>query len=73
MPIKPMTGTLWTVLVGAVLGAGAALLLPSARERVKASLKAATRGPQKGGTDGNRSEGPYCAVPEGADICFPEK
>ncbi len=73
MPTKPATDMLWRVLVGAALGAGAALLLTPARESVKAFLKPRMKGRQAGSAEDRKSEGTYCAVPEGADICFPEQ
>ena len=59
-----------TFLVGGAMGVGAACLM---------SKVCKMRGPSAG-TAGQKQDGsqtrpttPYCAVPEGADICFPEQ
>jgi hypothetical protein len=57
------TGIL-TFLVGGAVGVGAGLLL----SRVCRTGQA-TQGKSR---DGESSAETYCAVPEGADICFPE-
>ena len=53
-----------TFLVGGAIGVGAGLLL---------SRACSTGQEAEGKTgDGESPAGTYCAVPEGADICFPE-
>ena len=51
-------------LVGGAIGVGAGLLLSRA-----CNTEQATQGKTR---DGELPAGTYCAVPEGADICFPE-
>ncbi len=53
-----------TFLVGGAIGVGAGLLLSRACGMGQ-SAEGKTR-------DGESPDGTYCAVPEGADICFPE-
>ena len=53
-----------TFLVGGAIGVGAGLLLSRAY-RMGQAAEGKTR-------DGKSPAGTYCAVPEGADICFPE-
>ncbi len=55
---------LLTFLVGGAIGVGAGLLLSRAY-----SMGQAAEGKTRGGES---PAGTYCAVPEGADICFPE-
>ncbi len=54
-----------TFLLGSVVGVGAAVFMSKVC-KMKASLQKA------GGADVEGASS-YCAVPEGADICFPEK
>ena len=53
-----------TFLVGGAIGVGAGFLLSRACDTGQAA-EGKTR-------DGEVPAGTYCAVPEGADICFPE-
>jgi len=53
-----------TFLVGGAIGVGAGLLLSRA-----CNTEQAAQGKTR---DGEVPAGTYCAVPEGADICFPE-
>ncbi len=55
-----------TFLLGSAVGAGAAFLM-SRVCKMKGSVAGAAA--QKGA----EGEGIYCAVPEGADICYPEQ
>ena len=55
---------LMTFLVGGAIGVGAGLLLSRACDVGQAA--------QRKTRDGEVPAGTYCAVPEGADICFPE-
>jgi hypothetical protein len=56
--------TLLTFLVGGAIGASAALIVSKA-----CNMRQAGAGRSQ---DGQTPATPYCAVPEGADICFPE-
>jgi hypothetical protein len=56
-------------LLGSVAGAGAAFLMSRACKMKGPIAGAAASRP--GGAGGETT--PYCAVPEGADICFPEQ
>jgi len=58
-----------TFLLGGAVGAGAAFLMLRAC-KMKGSIAGATA--QKGGGAGGEAT-PYCAVPEGADICYPQQ
>jgi len=70
MKQKSNAAMVWTLLVGAALGAGATLLLTPERKRVKESIKALLKAKNKKGD--KATEGTICSVPA-ADICFPEK
>jgi hypothetical protein len=59
-----------TFLAGSALGVGAGLLVSKAY-RAKGQV-AATTGRQKAPSGAHNTSTPYCAVPEGADICYPE-
>jgi hypothetical protein len=61
--------TFVTFLLGSAVGAGAAFLMSRAC-KMKGPVAGATA-LKTGGADGEAT--PYCAVPEGADICFPEQ
>ena len=56
--------TLLTFLVGGALGVGAGLLVSKAL-----TMRQSLEGKAK---DDQAPSSHYCAVPEGADICFPE-
>ena len=58
-----------TFLLGSAVGAGAAFLMSKVC-KTKGSIAGAAASRQ-GGADGEAT--PYCAVPEGADICYPEQ
>jgi uncharacterized protein (DUF697 family) len=57
-----------TFLLGSALGAGAAFLM-SRVCKMKGPIAGATT-QKSSGADGETT---YCAVPEGADICYPEQ
>ncbi len=59
-----------TFLLGGAVGAGAAFLMSRACKMKGSTAGAAASRP--GGAD-TEAATPYCAVPEGADICFPEQ
>ncbi len=56
---------LLSLIVGSVIGAGAGLAL------LKMCNRKARKGIEQGGMTSVKSGEPYCAVPEGADICYP--
>ncbi len=56
-----------TFLLGGAMGAGAAVLMS------KVCKTRNTAGQNGAGTGPGRPATPYCDVPEGADICFPER
>ncbi|MGD0231917.1 MAG: hypothetical protein ABSC19_16445 [Syntrophorhabdales bacterium] len=65
-----VTRAIVTFLVGGAMGVGAACLM----SRACAMRKSNTGGSrQKPGEVPTQPATPYCAVPEGADICFPEQ
>ena len=68
------------LIVGGILGGGIALIFAPHLAKFRNALCAAgTRTKQMmkrrnlGETAADQEEGIYCAVPEGADICFDEK
>jgi hypothetical protein len=58
-----------TFLLGSVVGAGAVFLMSRACKMKGPIAGAAASRPDGAGGEAT----PYCAVPEGADICFPEQ
>jgi hypothetical protein len=59
-----------TFLLGSAAGAGAAFLMSKVC-RMKGPIAGAAA--SKPGEAGGEAATPYCAVPEGADICYPEQ
>ena len=56
-----------TFLLGGAIGAGAAVLMSKVCKMRNTAAQDGT------GTGSGRLATPYCDVPEGADICFPER
>ncbi len=55
-----------TFLLGSAVGAGAAFLMSKVCKKGSGAMAS------RPGTNGEEAT-PYCAVPEGADICYPEQ
>ena len=64
--------TVVSFFAGAVLGLGAALLIAPESGVIKKRLKRAVGRREKLSREQIIEEGVQCAVPEGADICYPE-
>lgn len=56
-----------SVLIGSAVGVGSAFLFSKVRKR-GSSLRLKEIGPHKM----PKSDEPYCDVPEGADVCYPQ-
>ena len=66
------SATVVSFFAGALLGVGAALLIAPKPWEVKKRLKRAVGRGEKLSREQIIEEGVQCAVPEGADICYPQ-
>jgi hypothetical protein len=66
------SATIASFFAGALLGLGAALLIAPQPGEIKERLKRAVGKREKLSREQIIEEGVQCAVPEGADICYPQ-
>ncbi len=66
------SATVASFFVGALVGLSAAFLLGPQSRELKGRLKKAVARKEKLSREQIIEEGVQCAVPEGADICYPE-
>ncbi len=65
--------TVISFFVGGTIGVGLTLLLAREAKMIEARLRSTLGKGEKLTREQIIAEGLYCAVPEGADLCFPEQ